>query len=113
MNLHQLGAFSLQFITQKNEKYNHLEAAELALKADLWIQLRMKEASWKRSKRASITAFMQKGAILIIDDHGISARKLEPTVHLGKMDVASRCGRFWRWILIGGTVTPSESENKG
>jgi len=119
MNLHQLGAFSLQFITQKNEKYNHLEAAELALKGGCkWIQLRMKEASLEEIEKVALQLqplCKEAGAILIIDDHVELCKKIGADgVHLGKMDMLPADARkiLGDGFLIGGTCNTFEEIQK-
>ncbi|HOU67193.1 MAG TPA: thiamine phosphate synthase [Paludibacteraceae bacterium] len=119
MNLHQLGAFSLQFITQKNEKYNHLEAAALALKGGCkWIQLRMKEASLEEIEKVALQLqplCKEAGAILIIDDHVELCKKIGADgVHLGKMDMLPADARkiLGDGFLIGGTCNTFEEIQK-
>ncbi|MFA6780286.1 MAG: thiamine phosphate synthase [Paludibacteraceae bacterium] len=110
MNLQQLSAFTLQFITQKNERYGHLQAAELALKGGCkWIQLRMKESSMEEIEQVALQLkplCEQNNAIFIIDDHVELCKKIGASgVHLGKMDMHPSDARriLGERFLIGGT----------
>ena len=101
----------LQFITHRNEMYNYLECAELALKGGCkWIQLRMKDADKKELLENAVQLrkmCREYDAVLIIDDHADIALQADADgVHLGKNDMDPVDARklLGQEKIIGGTA---------
>ena len=101
----------LQFITNKTDRYNHLEGAKLALEGGCrWIQLRMKKSS--REEIISVAQELKReceryDAILIIDDYPDIAMEVKADgVHLGKNDMNPIEARnlMGEEYIIGGTA---------
>lgn len=101
----------LQFITNKTDRYNHIEGAKLALEGGCkWIQLRMK--NYPKSDIIEIANEINKlckqyNAILIIDDYPDIAMEVKADgVHLGKKDMNPIEARnlMGEEYIIGGTA---------
>ena len=107
--------FPLQFITHRNEKYDYLQSAQLALEGGCkWIQLRMKDASPEEieSMALRVKSLCQKyNATFIIDDHVEICKKIKADgVHLGKSDMPPAEARkiLGNQFIIGGTCNTYE-----
>lgn len=101
----------LQFITHRTERYDFMESAAIALAGGCrWIQLRMKDCSFKETLETAINMkalCLQYGATLIIDDHvSITASIQAHGVHLGKNDMSVPEARniLGSDYIIGGTA---------
>lgn len=82
----------LQFISQENQQYTHLQSIEVALQAGIkWIQLRLKDLPMQEVERQAHQARVlcdQYNAKLIINDYPAIARKVKADgVHTGKKDM--------------------------
>jgi thiamine-phosphate pyrophosphorylase len=92
-----LNKFRLQYITNSNEKYSHIEGAKFVLEGGCkWIQLRIKIENEidKQYEKIIATAAELKDickkydATFIVDDYVDIAKKIQADgVHLGKNDM--------------------------
>lgn len=105
----------LQFITNKTDRYSHIDGAKLALEGGCkWIQLRMK--NYPKSEIIEIAKEINKlckqyNAILIIDDYPDIAMEVKADgVHLGKNDMNPIEARnlMGEEYIIGGTANSFE-----
>ncbi|MBP3353880.1 MAG: thiamine phosphate synthase [Bacteroidales bacterium] len=105
----------LQFITNKTDRYNHIDGAKLALEGGCkWIQLRMK--NYPKSEIIEVAKEINKlckqyNAILIIDDYPDIAMEVKADgVHLGKNDMNPIEARnlMGEEYIIGGTANSFE-----
>lgn len=101
----------LQFITHCNERFTHLESAQMALKGGCkWIQLRMKEANdseWLNIGKKVGQLCKLYGATYILDDRVDLVKPLNADgVHLGKNDLPIDKARIYlgEKYIIGGTA---------
>lgn len=105
----------LQFITHKNERFDHLQGAKAALEGGCkWIQLRMKGIGNKHflevGKQLRELCY-QYHAILILDDRVECVEILQADgVHLGKKDMPIEKARkiLGPEKIIGGTANTME-----
>lgn len=105
----------IQYISNKNNRYSHLEGIQLALEGGCrWIQLRMKDSSDDEiipvAKEVKELC-KQYGATFVIDDNVHIAKELDlDGVHLGKNDmpVKSARGILGDNKIIGGTANTFE-----
>lgn len=105
----------IQFITHSNERYDHVEGANLALQGGCrWIQLRMKDAmeiDFLRAAKKIRRLCDEYHATFILDDHvewvGLTGAD---GVHLGKNDMPVDEARkmLGRNKIIGGTANTFE-----
>ena len=110
MDTHQTECFNLQFITHRNDRYNYLQGAEMALRGGCrWIQLRMKDATDSECGAVAqqlLPLCRQFGAVFIIDDRVELVKTTGADgVHLGKNDMHPREARqiLGSGFIIGGT----------
>ena len=105
----------LQFITNKTDRYSHIDGAKLALEGGCkWIQLRMK--NYPKSEIIEVAKEINKlckqyNAILIIDDYPDIAMEVKADgVHLGKNDMNPIEARnlMGEEYIIGGTANSFE-----
>ncbi|GAB6982776.1 thiamine phosphate synthase [Prevotella dentasini] len=103
---------NIQYITHSNDRFDHIEGAELALKGGCrWVQLRMKDATDEdflaagRRVRELCSAF---GATFVLDDRVHLVKELQADgVHLGRLDMPVDEARKYLGdgkIIIGGTA---------
>lgn len=105
----------LQFITNKTDRYSHIDGAKLALEGGCkWIQLRIK--NYPKSEIIEVAKEINKlckqyNAILIIDDYPDIAMEVKADgVHLGKNDMNPIEARnlIGEEYIIGGTANSFE-----
>jgi thiamine-phosphate pyrophosphorylase len=105
----------LQFISQQNAQFTHLESIKGACEAGVkWIQLRIKDADYSEildSARAAKEICDKHDAKLIINDHpDIAAEIRAYGVHVGKddMPIAEARKIVGKNMIIGGTANTLE-----
>lgn len=105
----------LQFITQENDQFTHLEGMEEALKSGVkWVQLRIKDVpEHEIAKQAKLARQLcdQYNAKLIINDHPAIAKEVNADgVHLGKDDMPVEEARaiLGKGKIIGATANTIE-----
>lgn len=105
----------IQYISNKNDRYSHLQGIQLALEGGCrWIQLRMKDSSDDEiitvAKEVKELC-QQHSATFIIDDNVEIAKLLNlDGVHLGKNDMPVKSARsiLGNDKIIGGTANTFE-----
>ncbi|MDR0365026.1 MAG: thiamine phosphate synthase [Bacteroidales bacterium] len=106
---------NFQFITNKTDRYDHVESARIALEGGCkWLQLRMKEIPMETMEETALKVkelCIIHRAIFIMDDHVTLAKKIRADgVHLGKMDMPVKEARaiLRDDFIIGGTANTFE-----
>jgi thiamine-phosphate pyrophosphorylase len=104
----------LQFISQENTHYTHLESIEAACRAGVkWVQLRVKDKPLAEVKKLAADAksiCLQWGARLIINDYPQIAQEVGAEgFHLGKEDMPlQQARRFAENMIVGQTANTFE-----
>jgi thiamine-phosphate pyrophosphorylase len=119
MNLEQLNAFKLQFITHADNPQDCYESVKKVLEAGCkWIQLRMKESSPEEIEETALMIqplCKNHKAVFLINDHVEICKKIKADgVHLGKNDMPPAKAReeLGSDFIIGGTCNTFTEINR-